>query len=201
MPLHVQKPLTMFFLRQAHQLYATRPEKALSPSFWDSEGCTEDDWRGFEDVVPGIQGALGKLMYTFGDAEGAVRIFLRLLKPTTPLGPPVGWTADIAQTDRVVLEDFKVAFEVRFSSAMINTHKFILLKHFLATSQNRRLLADLQLPVTFCVPRETKVRLPREGLDNEKSVWASREESWRQFWKPHGNERLINSGKAAINGA
>lgn len=103
----------MHFLRRAHELYQVKLERTLSPSFWDSEGRTPDDWQGFEAIQPGIESALGKLLYTTGDVEGAVRVFLQLIRPAPllALGGAIGGV-DAAQTDRVILEDFHVAFKV-----------------------------------------------------------------------------------------
>jgi hypothetical protein len=50
------------------------------------------------------------------------------------------------------------------------------------------------------MPRETKIRLPRDTSASEQNVWTSREESWRTFWKPRGSEQLRASGKAALHG-
>jgi hypothetical protein len=55
----LQKPLTMYFLRRAHGLYKYKPEKTLSPSFWESEGKNADDRSGFDAIMPGIEHPLG----------------------------------------------------------------------------------------------------------------------------------------------
>lgn len=34
----------------------------------------------------------------------------------------------------------------------------------------------------------------------EQSDWETREEIWSSFWKPRGEERLEQSGKAAVGG-
>jgi hypothetical protein len=57
--IRLQKPLTMYFLRKAHGLYKCKPERILSPSFWDSEGKSADDRSGFDAIVPGIEHPLG----------------------------------------------------------------------------------------------------------------------------------------------
>ena len=116
--------------------------KELSPSFWDSEGRRPEDWRGFEAVLPGIEHEIGKLsfaiqrcvsvpylsppgrlLYTTGDTAGAVRYFLGLLRESPPLrltrltglGLSTGAHSSdggAPTTDRVYLEDFRVALKV-----------------------------------------------------------------------------------------
>jgi hypothetical protein len=49
----------MYFLRRAHELYKSRPEKSLSPSFWESEGLAETDHEGFDAVTSSIEHPLG----------------------------------------------------------------------------------------------------------------------------------------------
>jgi len=55
---YFQKPLTMYFLRRAHELYKQRPPKELSPSFWESEG--DEKPQEVDAVVSGIEHPLGK---------------------------------------------------------------------------------------------------------------------------------------------
>src|SRR6266540_3494578 len=54
-----QKPLTMYFLRRVQELYANRPQKELSPSFWDSEGKSPTNNEGLESIMAGIEHRLG----------------------------------------------------------------------------------------------------------------------------------------------
>jgi trafficking protein particle complex subunit 8 len=49
----------MYFLRRAHELYKTRPEKNLSPSFWDAEGRKPTDLEGYDVIMSGIEHPLG----------------------------------------------------------------------------------------------------------------------------------------------
>jgi hypothetical protein len=114
-----QKPLTMYFLRRAQELYAFKEEKGLSPSFWDADNQTPDKWRGFEGIRPGIDAALARLLYTSGKLEEAVKIYLRLLEPL-PLGPrhvlPDGSDQALIEAQhrgQILLGDFDVAFKVR----------------------------------------------------------------------------------------
>lgn len=54
----------------------------------------------------------GRLMYTSGDTEGALRYFLGLLKGSSFRSDP---EQDFMETDALYLGDFKVAFEVWFN--------------------------------------------------------------------------------------
>jgi hypothetical protein len=65
---------------------------------------------------------LGRLLYTTGNVAGAVRFFLGLLRGSTvsspsPIPLPVNGNANgesnIPGTDKVFLDDFRVAFTVR----------------------------------------------------------------------------------------
>lgn len=49
----------MYFLRKAEELYKVRPQKNLSPAFWDADEKSPDDWEGFEAIGPGLGHALG----------------------------------------------------------------------------------------------------------------------------------------------
>lgn len=55
----LQKPLTMYFLRKAHEMYKHRPVYTLSPSFWDAEGKSPSDEEGFDLIMSGIEHPLG----------------------------------------------------------------------------------------------------------------------------------------------
>jgi hypothetical protein len=78
-----------------------------------------------------------------------------------------------------------------------NTHDS---QHLASVADGKEDLAELKLPMTFCVPRQTKVRLPRDSLGGD-AEWETREEDWQTFWKPRGPERLKQGGKAAVNGS
>jgi hypothetical protein len=73
-------------------------------------------------------------------------------------------------------------------------------QHFLSTPGSKEKLAGLQLPINFCVPRESRVRLPRQCSKKDDELWTAREETWRSYWKPHGPQSLKEIGKAAVNG-
>ncbi|OBZ79321.1 hypothetical protein A0H81_00967 [Grifola frondosa] len=189
------KPLAMHFFRKAHDLYQSPPQKDVSPSFWESEAKNPTDWRGFEAVLPGIEHELGRLLYTTGDTEGAVRYFLGLLRPSSsPQLPPhvaaiiangnVSPSPPQASTDKVYMEDFRVAF-----------------KHFRATEGDRWKAANLKLPATFCRAKQTRVRFPGDAVEGESTEWDKRECDWSNFWSSRGKEKLEKSGKAAVDEA
>jgi len=112
----------MYFLRRAYELFTLPPEKMLSPSFESVHGGSGLPL-GFDSILPSIEHALGmlkttcivdyvnlfligRLKYTTGDTEGAVRFFMGLLKGSIMVdGVPEGG-------DKVYLDDFRVAFEV-----------------------------------------------------------------------------------------
>lgn len=185
------KPLAMHFFRRAQELYLARRPKELSPSFWDSEGVDPDSWPGFESVLPGIEHELGRLVYTMGDTEGAVRYFIGLLRrPSVSSEIPhdqvqVGsdglFEAEISP-DKVFLEDFRVA-----------------LKHFRDTKGDRWEGVSLTLPVTFCQAKQTRVRFPGDTFEGDQTEWDMREEDWRKFWASRGKEKLERNSKAAVD--
>ncbi|KAF8078759.1 ER-golgi trafficking TRAPP I complex 85 kDa subunit-domain-containing protein [Lyophyllum atratum] len=181
------KPLTMFFLRRAHEL------KFLSPSFWESEGQSPLEVHGIDAIMSGIEHPLGRLLYTTGDVAGAVRFFLGLLRGSSALpSPPVPLPSSngavsegtkLPGTDKVFLDDFRVAYS-----------------HFKATTTGSAQLTDLKLPFTFCLERQTRVRLPGDIQTGSGSLWAAREEQWKSFSKSRGsNEGLSTNGKASVN--
>ncbi|KAG6818052.1 hypothetical protein H0H87_009207 [Tephrocybe sp. NHM501043] len=180
------KPLTMFFLRQAHGLYSERPQKTLSPSFWESEGQSPFELHGMDAIMSGIEHPLGRLLYTTGDVAGAVRFFLGLLRGTqsSPLSSPTPSEGNkFPGTDKVFLDDFRVAFA-----------------HFKATTQESKELTDLKLPFAFCLERQTRLRLASDAQGGSSGVWETREEQWKTFYKTLGRkEGLSASGKASVN--
>ncbi|EMD42167.1 hypothetical protein CERSUDRAFT_90771 [Gelatoporia subvermispora B] len=185
------KPLAMYLFRRAHELFETPPAKNISPSFWEGEGVGENDWQGFDAVLPAIEHELGRLLYTTGNTEGAVRYFLQLLRPPPPYSPPhpsavtangvVPTDAKHASSDKVYLEDLRVA-----------------LKHFRATEPEKWKDAGLKLPLTFCQVKETRVRFPGDTIEGDAAEWDRRESAWASFWSTRGKEKLEKSGKAAI---
>lgn len=186
------KPLTMYFLRRAHELSISRPDKLLSPSFWMSENKQPSDFEGFDAVMSGIEHPLGRLLYTTGDVSGAVRHFLGLLRwssaSSSPLAQLSSHTVDITKdpgnSDKVFLEDFQVA-----------------ISHLKSVSGEQARLADVKLPLRFVVPSQTCVRLARDSVEGEQSEWETREEIWSSFWKHRGKEKLERSGNAAVEEA
>ncbi|KAJ7900204.1 ER-golgi trafficking TRAPP I complex 85 kDa subunit-domain-containing protein [Mycena olivaceomarginata] len=202
------KPLTMYFLRKAHGLYKISPPKELSPSFWDSEARSPSDETGFDAILSGIEHPLGRLLYTTGDVAGAVRYFLGLLRGSSlPLrlsttnGSATGDDANFAGTDKVFLDDFRVAFAVWL------TLEFELSSLIPSDSISSQLpgdqvsLLDLKLPFTFCLQSQTRLRLPRESQEDEGSEWQNREEDWVKFWKGRGGTgSLTKTGKVVVDG-
>ncbi|KAH9944035.1 ER-golgi trafficking TRAPP I complex 85 kDa subunit-domain-containing protein [Epithele typhae] len=182
------KPLAMYFFRKAHDLFQDRIPKELSPSFWESEDRTSMQWEGFHAVLPGIEHELGRLLYTTGDTAGAVKYFLRLLTPAkdaTALSTANGVSSPLLpppSRDKMFLEDFRVAF-----------------KHFKATEGEAWQKLGLQLPVSFCQAKQTRVRSPGDSVHGDSTIWEKLEEDWSYFWTSNGKEKLGKSGKAAVN--
>ncbi|KAF5384925.1 hypothetical protein D9615_001402 [Tricholomella constricta] len=183
------KPLTMFFLRRAHELYNDRPQKSLSPSFWESEGQSPFDIHGIDAIMSSIEHPLGRLLYTTGNVAGAVRFFLGLLRGSSGVSSPfarlsspgvVGEGTKLPSTDKVFLDDFRVAYA--------------------ATSPDNDQLADLKLPFTFCLERQTRLRLPGDTEHGAGNLWEARDDQWKSFSRSLGRkEGLAPSGKAFVN--
>ncbi|KZT72776.1 hypothetical protein DAEQUDRAFT_749133 [Daedalea quercina L-15889] len=184
------KRIAMYLFRKAHELYKTQVPKELSPSFWDSEARDPADWKGFPAVLPGIEHELGRLLYTTGDTEGAVRYFLELLRGSVDTivslsddrADSKGGAEDQITPDRVYLEDFRVAA-----------------KHFKETEPDKWRSSSLRLSVTFCQPKQTRVRFPGNNIEGDPEEWTRREEDWASFWAPRGKEKLERSSKAAVD--
>ncbi|KAG6841941.1 hypothetical protein C0991_005121 [Blastosporella zonata] len=185
------KPLTMFFLRRAHELYNERPQKSLSPAFWESEGQSPFELHGIDAIMSGIEHPLGRLLYTTGNVAGAVRFFLGLLRGSTgkqsrstPSSPSVEGNK-LPGTDKVFLDDFRVAFA-----------------HFKAISPESKELTNLKLPFTFSLARQTRLRLPDDMQGGSIRVWETREQQWKAFYQSLGRkEGLSAGGKALVNEA
>ncbi|KAH9082196.1 hypothetical protein EDB83DRAFT_2336975 [Lactarius deliciosus] len=173
------KPLTVYFLQKAQELYKTSPEKGLSPSFWDAEGIETQASTRFDGILPGLEHALGRLHYTTGEVRRAVQLFLSLLRPssgpTSPPEDPSEASKDIVM-DNIFLEDFRLAFQV--TELAYPTTRL--------GSEFRT--ADLTLPATFFNPRLTRVRLPGDTVGGDPVAWQSREDIWTSFWKTRGRE-------------
>ncbi|KAI0778588.1 ER-golgi trafficking TRAPP I complex 85 kDa subunit-domain-containing protein [Trametes elegans] len=186
------KPLAMYFFRKAHDLYQDPPPKELSPSFWESEDRSSVRWEGFPAVLPAIEHELGRLLYTTGDTANAVKYFLQLLKPLTQPGPrlhpPQAANGTVSpllpqpSRDKVYLEDFRVAF-----------------KHFKATEGDAWKKLNLQLPISFCQAKQTRIRFPGDAVQGDSAAWEKLEGDWTTFWSTRGKEKLGRSGKAAVN--
>lgn len=180
------KPLTMHFLRKAHELYTTKPQKLLSPSFWDSEYQSLDTASYFDAILSGIGHPLGRLLYTTGDIAGAVKLFVGLLRGSNVHGQSTNDKAasggqEVTATS-MFLEDFQVALD-----------------HLKSTVNDTSLLAQLKLPTQFCIPRDTRLRLSGGHSKHSDDVWEVREEAWLQFRRENGNnEQLEKSGKAVV---
>ena len=145
-------------------------------------------------------------MYTTGEVAGAVRLFLGLLRCSSlqsprPFPSHVTNGDELPSPDKIFLEDFRVAFKVcPFPQLNASGSSSGFLQHFQAISKNPAPLSDLKLPFTFCLTRQTRLRLPRDTADGEPSVWEKREEDWQAFWKSRGKEVLQKSGKGAVDG-
>ncbi|PBK77412.1 hypothetical protein ARMSODRAFT_280722 [Armillaria solidipes] len=182
------KPLTMYFLRKAHELYKVRRPKELSPSFWDSEGKSPSSTEDLNAMLSVIEHPLGRLLYTTGDVLDAVRFFLGLLRGTSGASSQLsGLVTNVdgeppaPSTDKLFLDDFRVA-----------------LAHYISTPSDKMALKDLNLPFNFCVPRQCCVRLPHVSSDEDR--WKQREEDWVRFRKERGSsEGLAKGGHAAVD--
>ncbi|KAH9982364.1 ER-golgi trafficking TRAPP I complex 85 kDa subunit-domain-containing protein [Lactifluus volemus] len=181
------KPLTVYFLRKAHELYKVSPEKELSPSFWDAEGVEMQALPRFDGILPGLEHALGRLYYTTGEVQQAVQFFLSLLGRSSNSISSPDVMSEISKDltmDGVFLEDFQVAF-----------------RHLKGIAGPKLRTTDLTLPVTFFNPRLTRVRLPGGAVGGDPVIWQSREDSWTSFWRTRGQEVLHRTMKAAVNEA
>ncbi|KAI0715153.1 ER-golgi trafficking TRAPP I complex 85 kDa subunit-domain-containing protein [Earliella scabrosa] len=185
------KPLAMYFFRKAHDLYQDPVPKELSPSFWESEDKSPMRWEGFPAVLPGIEHELGRLLYTTGDTAGAVRFFLGLLQPSSSVKPhpgPVHVNGSASpllpptSTDKVYLEDFRVAF-----------------KHYKETEGEKWKSLNLELPITFCQAKQTRIRSPGDAVEGDSAAWDKLEQDWSAFRASRGKEKLEKSGKAAVD--
>ena len=74
------------------------------------------------------------------------------------------------------------------------------MQHFKLTEPERFESASLHLPVKFCQPKETRLRLPGNATDGSPENWKRLEEDWSSFWRPQGQEQLQSGGKAAAGG-
>ncbi|KAL4070824.1 ER-golgi trafficking TRAPP I complex 85 kDa subunit-domain-containing protein [Scleroderma citrinum] len=179
------KPLAMYFLRRAHEILGSKPEKLLSPSFWESEEDVTSPRMGFEAAISGIEHPLGRLLYTTGDTWGAIKLFLGLLRwssaPSSMANREVAGQQESFDSDKVYLEDFAAA-----------------LTHLKSIANKEAYPSDMVLPVKFAIPAASRLQLRRDPVGGEESEWERREEVWRAFWKPRGKEPLEKGGKAVV---
>ncbi|KAG8949630.1 hypothetical protein FRC04_008376 [Tulasnella sp. 424] len=180
------KPLTMYLLKRAHELYLLPPEKMLSPSFEDVEGKDHSPV-SFDALLPSIELSLGRMKYTTGDVAGAVKLFLGLLRGSVVVQGVPG------DGDKVLLEDYRLAYE-----------------HLISTTSEPPPLDEFSLPVSISQASRTRRRFAalhsREGdpVDlNERTqeTLEALEERWRTFWRaaPDNNkERLEKSGSGEV---
>ncbi|KAJ8702429.1 hypothetical protein PTI98_001141 [Pleurotus ostreatus] len=184
------KPLTMYFLRRAHDMYASPLPKSLSPAFWESEGKDPANRERPVSIMAGIEHPLGRLMYTTGEIHVAVKYFLGLLSGTrslriAPAAPPPGPNEEpkAPSIDKVFLDDFRVAFA-----------------HYKTVSGDNLELDDLLPPFKLVRPRETKLRLPRDSSAEEDSVWEKREQDWTAFQREQGTKSVLaKNQKVTVN--
>ncbi|KAF9462100.1 ER-golgi trafficking TRAPP I complex 85 kDa subunit-domain-containing protein [Collybia nuda] len=187
------KPLTMYFLRRAHELYKDRPQKEVSPLFWEAEGKPPMDIQGIDAIMSGIEHPLGRLLYTTGNVGSAVQLFMGLLRgssqtsssifPSSLHGGASNNASKIPGTDKVYLDDFRVAFS-----------------HLKSTSKDGWKLLDLNLPFRFCLERQTCIRFPGSRDERSSGIWQRREDDWKLFLKSRGaKEDLSTKDNALVN--
>ncbi|KAJ3844312.1 ER-golgi trafficking TRAPP I complex 85 kDa subunit-domain-containing protein [Lentinula raphanica] len=176
-------PLTTYFLRKARDLYVNRPKKELSPSFWDSEGQRYAGLPKMDGLMPVIDHPLGRLLYSTGHVQDAVKIFLCLLEAST-LSTSSTSTSDYeTETAEVYLEDFRIAFE-----------------HLRANTPNLGQQSDITLPFTFCVASQSHLKFENDDNGGEQSEWQEREETWNRYNKSRGiYSRFTTDYKAYVD--
>ncbi|KDR85341.1 hypothetical protein GALMADRAFT_234163 [Galerina marginata CBS 339.88] len=182
------KPLTMYFLRKAEDLYSVSPPKELSPSFWDSEGKSPTVAEGLEDIISGIAHPLGRLLYTTGDVAGAVKLFLSVLRGAPAFASnsvlAIGDdTTKLPSNDKLYLEDFRVAYT-----------------YWKSTEPEKLSNAGLQIPIKLCASKKTRIRFPGDDANGDTDVWANRQEDWKAFWRSRGGKESVTpGGKVSTN--
>ncbi|PPQ67072.1 hypothetical protein CVT25_005673 [Psilocybe cyanescens] len=182
------KPLTMYFLRKAENLYSVRPLKELSPSFWDSEGKSPLVAEGLEDIMSGITHPLGRLLYTTGDLAGAVKLFLSLLRgastfSSTGVHAFEDGSSKFQSNDKVYLDDFRVAYN-----------------YWKSTEPDKISKAGLTMPLKLCVNKHSRLRFSGDNVNGDSNIWWNRQEDWKTFWKSRGErENVVAGGKVSTN--
>lgn len=74
------------------------------------------------------------------------------------------------------------------------------IQHFKETEGDAWKKLSLQLPLTFCQAKHTRIRFPGDAIEGESSTWEKLEQDWQTFWSLRGKEKLGKSGKAAVDG-
>ncbi|KAH6916862.1 ER-golgi trafficking TRAPP I complex 85 kDa subunit-domain-containing protein [Coprinopsis sp. MPI-PUGE-AT-0042] len=182
------KPLTVYFLRKAQELFEIRPPKELSPSFWESEGKSESAREDFVDVRAGVEHPLARLLYTTGNITEAVRTFLGSLRvleyPTLqPAHDLDGEYIAPPPQDKTFLDDFRVAFA-----------------HLSSTNPDSLTSLDWKLPLQFSRPEQCKIRFAYEEQPAGAGVREKRESQWRAFWKARGGKEPLVTGRKVCVG-
>ncbi|KAJ1311731.1 hypothetical protein OPQ81_010201 [Rhizoctonia solani] len=80
--------------------------------------------------------------------------------------------------DETYIEDFRVALE-----------------HLISTSGQEK-VSQLMLPVRFCQPHKTQIRVGTLDSDEDIQIWSQLEEGWKAYWKTNGQCVLRSSGIA-----
>ncbi|KAL1748561.1 ER-golgi trafficking TRAPP I complex 85 kDa subunit-domain-containing protein [Schizophyllum fasciatum] len=192
------RPLTIHFLRMAHELFSVPPPYAnmlsLSPSFWESENFAApslsgkqsgEQTTGWEEMMTGIEQPLGRLLYTNGEVVAAIELFLSLLRLTVKvnLNTPAWRIADIASTNGTV-DGEKVPTPLEGKDKPFLDDFRTAYSHYLSTlpSPNASEL-NVELPFRFSQARETKIRVPGNTLGGKavSNAWAAREDVWKAF--------------------
>lgn len=182
------KPLTVYFLRKAQELFEFRPPKELSPSFWDSEGKSASARVDFADVRAGVEHPLARLLYTTGNITEAVRTFLGTLRvleyPTIqPVHDQEGEYSVPSYQDKTFLDDFRVAFA-----------------HLSSIDPEVLESLNLKLPLQFSRPKQCKIRFAYEEQPAEAAVWAKLGSHWSAFQKSRGGKEPLVAGRRVCVG-
>ncbi|TRM66415.1 ER-golgi trafficking TRAPP I complex 85 kDa subunit-domain-containing protein [Schizophyllum amplum] len=197
------RPLTIHFLRMAHELFGTPPPYAnmltLSPSFWDSENVSApslsskpsgEQITGLEEMMTGIEQPLGRLLYTSGEVVAAIELFLSLLQLTVKvnLTTPTWRLADIPTTNGTV-DGEKVPTPPEGKDKSFLDDFRVAYSHYLSTlSSPDASELNVELPFRFSQARETKVRVPGKSSGGKAGddAWTAKEETWKAFAKKQG---------------
>ena len=62
-------------------------------------------------------------------------------------------------------------------------------------------LASFRLPITFCKPKLTRLRLRDDHSGDDEDEWEAREREWTEFWRVRERkEKLDNRRRGVVNG-